>query len=76
MHFKGHWKGWALESETFLGPEMAMKKPSTIWAQKGQDFQGPPLPIALEMDVASWAGESKFPLSRTQVFEEVEVLEV
>ncbi len=22
MHNKGHWKGWALKIETFLGPEM------------------------------------------------------
>ncbi len=23
IHNEGHWKGWALEIETFLGPEMA-----------------------------------------------------
>ncbi len=23
IHFEGHWKGWALKIETFLGPEMA-----------------------------------------------------
>jgi hypothetical protein len=23
FHYKGHWKGWALEIKTFLGPEMA-----------------------------------------------------
>ncbi len=23
LHYKGHWKGWALKIETFLGPEMA-----------------------------------------------------
>jgi hypothetical protein len=22
-HYEGHWKGWALKIETFLGPEMA-----------------------------------------------------
>ncbi len=22
IHYEGHWKGWALEIETFLGPEM------------------------------------------------------
>jgi hypothetical protein len=25
-HYKGHWKGWALKIETFLGPEMAGAK--------------------------------------------------
>ncbi len=25
-HYKGHWKGWALKIETFLGPEMARAK--------------------------------------------------
>jgi hypothetical protein len=23
IHFEGHWKGWALKIETFLGPEIA-----------------------------------------------------
>jgi hypothetical protein len=23
IHYEGHWKGWALEIKTFLGPEMA-----------------------------------------------------
>jgi hypothetical protein len=23
MHYKGHWKGWALKIETFLRPEIA-----------------------------------------------------
>ena len=23
IHYEGHWKGWALEIHTFLGPEMA-----------------------------------------------------
>ncbi len=23
IYFRGHWKGWALKIETFLGPEMA-----------------------------------------------------
>ncbi len=32
--YEGHWKGWALEIETFLGPEMATSKASAIWAQK------------------------------------------
>jgi hypothetical protein len=43
-HFEGHWKGWALEIETFLGPEMAT-------CQKSRDFQGPPLPMARIMDL-------------------------
>ncbi len=25
-HYEGHWKGWALDIETFLGPEMARAK--------------------------------------------------
>jgi hypothetical protein len=28
-HYEGHWKGWALKIETFLGPEMARAKP--VW---------------------------------------------
>jgi hypothetical protein len=26
IHYKGHWKGWALEIDTFFGPEMATKR--------------------------------------------------
>ncbi len=26
QHYEGHWKGWALKIETFLGPEMALVK--------------------------------------------------
>jgi hypothetical protein len=33
IHYEGHWKGRALESETFLGPEMATSEASAIWAQ-------------------------------------------
>ncbi len=29
-HYEGHWKGWALKIETFLGPEMARAKPSRL----------------------------------------------
>jgi hypothetical protein len=29
---RGHWKGWALEIQTFLGPEMATSEASAIWA--------------------------------------------
>ncbi len=38
IHYEGHWKGWALEIKTFLGPEMAMSEASAILAQKSQDF--------------------------------------
>ncbi len=34
IHSKGHWKGWALKIETFLGPEMAMCEVSAIWDPK------------------------------------------
>ncbi len=40
--FRGHWKGWALKIETFLGLEMAKSEASAIWARKGQDFQAHP----------------------------------
>jgi hypothetical protein len=36
IHYEGHWKGWALEIETFLGPEMATSEASAIWAQKSR----------------------------------------
>jgi hypothetical protein len=35
-HYEGHWMGWALKIETFLGPEMATSEASAIWAQKIQ----------------------------------------
>ncbi len=38
IHYEGHWKGWALEIVTFLGPEMATSEASTIWAQKSHAF--------------------------------------
>jgi hypothetical protein len=34
IHNVRHWKGWALEIKTFLGPEMAMSATSAIWSQK------------------------------------------
>jgi hypothetical protein len=37
-HYSGHWKGWALKIETFLGLKWHER-----WAQKSLDFQGPPL---------------------------------
>jgi hypothetical protein len=30
IHCEGHWKGWALEIETLLGPEMATSEASAI----------------------------------------------
>ncbi len=26
IYYKSHWKGWTLENETFLGPDMATSK--------------------------------------------------
>jgi hypothetical protein len=37
LHYEEHWKGWALEIETFLGPEKATSEASAIWAQKSRD---------------------------------------
>ncbi len=34
IYYEGHWKEWALEIKTFLGPEMATSEASDIWAQK------------------------------------------
>ncbi len=34
IQYEGHWKGWALKIETFLGCEMATSVASAIWAQK------------------------------------------
>jgi hypothetical protein len=36
IYYEGHWKGWALEIETFLGPEMATSEASVIWVQKSR----------------------------------------
>jgi hypothetical protein len=33
-HYEGHWKGWALKIETFLGPEMARVKRVPFGAKK------------------------------------------
>jgi hypothetical protein len=51
IHYKGHWKEWALKFGTFLGPEMATSKARAIWAQKSRNFQGPHLPMARVMDL-------------------------
>jgi hypothetical protein len=37
IHYEGHWKGWALEIETFLGSDMATSESSAIWAQKSRE---------------------------------------
>jgi hypothetical protein len=34
-----------------VGPKIATSKTSAIWAQKSQDFQAPPLPMAQVMDL-------------------------
>ncbi len=44
IHYEGHWKGWALEIETFLGPEMATSEASAFGPKKV-------LPMALVMDL-------------------------
>jgi hypothetical protein len=33
IHYEGHWKGWALEIETFSGPQIATSEASITWAQ-------------------------------------------
>jgi hypothetical protein len=40
INYKGRWKGWALEIETFLGPEMATSEASAIWAQNSRGGTG------------------------------------
>ncbi len=52
IHYSGHWKGWALKISAFLGPNGTRFARDHFRAQKSLDFQGPPLPMALEMDVA------------------------
>jgi hypothetical protein len=34
IYYEGHWKGWALEIETFLGPEMATRDLATLIKRK------------------------------------------
>ncbi len=41
QHYEGHWKGWALKIETFLGPEMARAKRVPFGAKK---VETPPWP--------------------------------
>jgi hypothetical protein len=33
IHYEGHWKGWAMEIETVLVPEIATSEASALWAQ-------------------------------------------
>ncbi len=33
IYNEGHWKGWALGIDTFLGSEMATSEANAIWAQ-------------------------------------------
>jgi hypothetical protein len=54
--FRGPLKGLALKIESILGPDMATSEASAIWAQKSRDFQGPPLPMALVMDLSPSGG--------------------
>ncbi len=44
--FEGHWKGWALKSETFLGPELATSEASATWVQERALREPPPVPAA------------------------------
>ncbi len=51
INYSGHWKGWALEISTFLGPNVThFAKP--FQGPKRFDLQGPPLPMSLIMDLA------------------------
>jgi hypothetical protein len=43
IHFEGHWKGWALKIEIFLGPEMTTREASAIGPKKVE--------MAREMDL-------------------------
>jgi hypothetical protein len=45
-------KMWALKILTFLGPNGTRCARCHFWANKSLDFQGPSLPMALEMDAA------------------------
>jgi hypothetical protein len=41
--------GWAPKIETLLGPKMAKREASAIWARKSLDFQGTPFPMGRVM---------------------------
>ena len=36
IHYKGHWKGWAMKVETFLGPEKAEQSKSCVSPKKSK----------------------------------------
>jgi hypothetical protein len=38
-HYEGHWKGWALKIETFLGPEMSQAKRVPFGPKKVEDLK-------------------------------------
>ena len=40
IHYKVHFKGWALKIKTFLGPEMSTSTASAIWPERSR-FSGP-----------------------------------
>jgi hypothetical protein len=42
IHFEGHWKGWALKIEIFLGPERATSEAIVFWAKKVEIFRALP----------------------------------
>ena len=54
IHYKGHWKGWAMKVETFLGPETTRAKrvlfgPKKVGTFMAQHFHGLTLPMAQVM---------------------------
>jgi hypothetical protein len=38
IYYNGHWKGWALKIDTFLGPEMTTSKAKPFGLKKIRDF--------------------------------------
>ena len=38
-HYTGHWKGWAMNVETFLGPETARAKRELFGPKKVEVYQ-------------------------------------
>ncbi len=54
---EGHWKGWTLEIETLLGPEMATSEAET---QQKWDLRGNHLTLYLRQSSDTWTGEGFF----------------
>jgi hypothetical protein len=52
IHYESHYKGWALKSRLFLGPEMATSAVRAICAPKSRDFRARPLKMSQVMDIA------------------------